>query len=242
MRTQPRGTSRGVRDNLPLRHVFVTGATGYIGRALIGTLVERGHGVRALARAASAHRVPPGAAVIVGDALQPATFADAVAPADTLVHLIGTAHPNPFKAASFELVDLRSVDAAIDAARAAGVRHLVYVSVAQPAPVMRAYIAARAAGEARIQASGIATTIVRPWYVLGPGHRWAYMLVPLYRIFSWLPPTREAAGRLGLVTLQQMVSALVASIEQGPAGLRVLDVAAIRSAITRPLRQYSRRA
>ena len=174
--------------------------------------------------------MPAGAAVVEGDALESATFADAVAPADTFVHLIGTAHPNPFKAASFKSVDLRSVEAAIRAARSGGVQHFVYLSVAQPAPVMLAYIEARAAGEALIRASGIAATILRPWYVLGPGHRWPYLLVPFYGIFFALPPTRETAARLGLVTLNQMISALVASVEQGPAGLRMLDVAAIRSA------------
>lgn len=49
-----------------------------------------------------------------------------------------------------------------------GVRHIVYVSVAQPAPVMRAYVDARREGEACVRDTGIAATIVRPWYILGP--------------------------------------------------------------------------
>lgn len=212
------------------RCVFITGATGYIGRSLIPALLARGHRVRALAREASMPRVPPGAETVVGNALAPATFADAIAPADTLVHLIGTPHPSPAKAASFQAVDLPSVDAALAAALAAGVRHFVYVSVAQPAPVMRAYIAVRQAGEARIRGSGIPATILRPWYVLGPGHLWPYLLVPLYAIFTLLPPTREGARRLGLVTLGQMVCALVTSIERGPQGVRIFDVPDIRAA------------
>jgi uncharacterized protein YbjT (DUF2867 family) len=166
----------------------------------------------------------------VGNALDPDTFSNAVAPADTVVHLIGKPHPSPAKAASFQDVDLPSVDAALAVALAARVRHFVYVSVAQPAPVMRAYLAVRQAGEARIRASGIPATILRPWYVLGPGHRWPYLLVPFYAVFTLLPPTREAARRLGLVTLAQMVRALVASIERGPEGVRVVDVQSIRAA------------
>ncbi len=107
----------------------------------------------------------------------------------------------------------------------------MYVSVAQPAPVMRTYIEARQAGEARIRASGIPATILRPWYVLGPEHRWPYLLKPLYAIMELLPPTRASARRLGLITLEQMVNALVASIEQGPAGARVLEVPEIRRAM-----------
>jgi uncharacterized protein YbjT (DUF2867 family) len=48
--------------------VFVTGGTGYLGRALIPRLVARGHRVRALTRPASAHRLPAGCEPVPGDA------------------------------------------------------------------------------------------------------------------------------------------------------------------------------
>jgi uncharacterized protein YbjT (DUF2867 family) len=214
-----------------MTHVFITGATGYLGRALIPALLARGHGVRALARGASAARVPAGAEIVTGDALDATTFAHAIAPADTLVHLVGTPHPSPAKAASFQAVDLRSVQSALDAARAARLRHFIYVSVAQPAPVMHAYIAARQAAEAQIRASGIAATILRPWYVLGPGHRWPTVLRPVYAVLTRIPATRAAAERLGLVTLAQMVNALVASVERGSSGLRLVNVPEIRSGV-----------
>jgi uncharacterized protein YbjT (DUF2867 family) len=96
---------------------------------------------------------------------------------------------------------------------------------------MRSYIAAREQGEAAVAATGIAHTFVRPWYVLGPGHYWPYALVPLYAIARLFPPTREQAVRLGLVTLRQMVAALVASVETPPAAtVRIVDVPAIAQA------------
>ncbi len=73
-----------------------------------------------------------------------------------------------------------SIRATARAATSAKASHIVYVSVAHPAPVMRAYIAAREEGEALIAATGIAATILRAWYVLGPGHRWPIVLAPLY--------------------------------------------------------------
>lgn len=219
------------------RCVFVTGATGYMGRALISALLARGHAVRALTRAGSAGRVPAGAQVVRGEALVAESFAEAVAPADTLVHLIGTPHPSPAKAASFRAVDLPSVEAALAAARTARIAHFVYVSVAQPAPVMQAYIAVRQAGEARIRESGIPASILRPWYVLGPGHWWPIFLAPFYALGERLPATRESARRLGLVTLAQMVAALVQCIERGPEGTgirrtRILGVPEIRAALS----------
>jgi uncharacterized protein YbjT (DUF2867 family) len=143
--------------------VAITGATGYLGRALSHALLQRGHAVRALVRA--------------------------------------------------------------------GVAHFIYVSVAQPAPVMQAYLESRRAGEAAIAASGLAATFVRPWYVLGPGHRWPYLLLPFYALAKLVPATRDAARRLGLVTLAQMTRALVAAVENPPKPktTRIIEVPEIRA-------------
>jgi len=215
--------------------VFVTGSTGYVGRSLVPALLARGHCVDALARPTSLASVPAGARPVAGDALDAASFAAAIAPGATLVHLVGTPHPNPSKAAEFERVDLASIRASVDAAGRAQAAHLIYVSVAQPAPLMHAYVAARAAGEAAICAAGLTATILRPWYVLGPGHRWPITLAPLYRLAEWLPGTRATALRLGLVTLAQMARALVAAVEDPPpqGTRRVVDVPSIRAAANR---------
>ena len=108
-------------------------------------------------------------------------------------------------------------------------RHFVYVSVAQPAPVMRDYIAARAEAELAIRASGMDATILRPWYVLGPGRRWPLALIPIYKILELLPSTRAGAQRLGLVTDAQMNLALVRAVENPTQGVRVVEVPEIRT-------------
>src|SRR5438270_13952858 len=174
--------------------VFLTGASGFMGRRLGAELLRRGHRVRALVRPGSESRAAAGAEVVAADPLDAASYRERVAGCDTFVHLVGVAHPSPAKAAQFRSIDLASAKAAISAATSAGVRHFVYVSVAHPAPVMRAYIAARVEAEDAIRASGIPATIVRPWYVLGPGRRWPLLLTPVLR---FLPP------HLGLVALAQ---------------------------------------
>jgi uncharacterized protein YbjT (DUF2867 family) len=211
------------------RDVFVTGGTGYIGRPMIAALLARGHTVRALVRPESAGRLPPGAIPVPGNALNPESFRGAIPPSDTLVHLVGTPRPNPRKVAEFSAVDLRSIVASVAASRDSGIRHLVYLSVAQPAPVMRRYQEVRKAGEQLIRESGIPSTLVRPWYVLGPGHRWPYAMIPLYWLLRRLPATRAGAERLGLVTLSEMVATLVDVVEQPASRVRVVDVPGIRA-------------
>ncbi len=213
-----------------MQHVFVTGGTGYIGSRLIAALAARGHRVRALARTGSIAKLPAGCRPVPGDALDAASYVADVPPADTFCQLVGVPHPNPAKAAQFRAIDLRSALAGIDAASQAGVRHFIYVSVAQPAPVMRAYIESRAAAEAALRASGLDATILRPWYVLGPGHWWPYALVPGYWLAERFPPTRELALRLGLVTVGETVGALVAAVENPVSGVKVVEVPAIRAA------------
>jgi len=215
-------------------HVFVTGGTGYLGRRVLPELLSRGHAVRALVRAGSESRLPAGCEAVVGDAPRAETFSGRVSPCDTLLQLVGVPHPSPAKAALFRSIDLASLRASVAAAVSSGVAHFVYVSVAHPAPAMKAYWRARAEGEEILGASGLDSTILRPWYVLGPGHRWPYALLPLYWALERIPATREGARRLGLVTLSQMVRALSAAVESPPHGRRIVGVPEIRAAARTP--------
>ena len=128
------------------------------------------------------------------------------------------------------LVTVNADDAHIAAAKAAGIKHFIYVSVAHPAPMMKDYIAVRTEVESLILSSEMNATILRPWYVLGPGHRWPYVLIPAYWLAERIPATREAARRLGLVRLGQMLTALVTAAASQPQGIRIVEVPAIRAA------------
>jgi uncharacterized protein YbjT (DUF2867 family) len=209
-------------------NIFITGGSGYMGSSLISTLLARRHMVRALVRPGSERKLPLGAKAVPGDALSPA-YANHIPPSDTLVQLVGVAHPSPAKAAEFRKVDLPSGLAAVEAARRAKVAHLVYVSVAHPAPMMKAYIEVRSQVEDAISAAGLNATILRPWYVLGRGHRWPYLLLPFYKLCEMIPATRPGALRLGLVRLEQMVEALVAAVEDPCHGVRIVEVPQIRA-------------
>jgi len=207
--------------------VFVSGGTGYLGRSLIPRLLASGHDVCALARPGAESRLAPGCGAIPGNALDETTFTHAVAGFDAFVHMIGVAHPGPGKDRQFREIDQRSLEASVRAARGR-IGNFVYVSVAQPAPVMKVYQGVRMACEETIRRAELRANILRPWYVLGPGHRWPYALIPLYNLGEWIPSTRDAAKRLGLVTLAQMTAALVWAVENPAGGVRIIDVPMIR--------------
>lgn len=209
--------------------VFVTGGTGYMGSRLIPVLVQRGHRVKALVRRGSEKKISSGVTCVAGDALKNGSYAEHVRGADTFVHLIGVPHPSPAKAKQFREIDFVSAQVALTAAHEAGVQHFVYLSVAHPAPAMHAFIEVRAECEAMIRTSEMSATILRPWYVLGPGHRWPYALYPIYWLLERLPATKQSAQRLGLIHLSQMINALVWSVENPTKGIRILDVPEMRN-------------
>ena len=64
----------------------------------------------------------------------------------------------------------------------------------------------------------------------GPGHRWPFLLLPVYRFLQLLPPTRDTAVRLYPVTLAQMVAALVRAVENPASGVRIVEASEIRKA------------
>ncbi|MGA9770916.1 MAG: NAD(P)H-binding protein [Blastocatellia bacterium] len=214
---------------MPNRNIFIAGGTGYIGSRLIPRLLNRGHRVRGLTRSGSIDKLPQGCEAVIGDPLDSDSFVQQIRPSDTFVQLVGVPKPSPAKGAQFRAVDLPAIRAAVPAAVEAGIEHFVYVSVAHPAPIMKSYIEVRTEGEELIRKSGLKATVLRPWYVLGPGHRWPYALLPAYAILERIPSTRDTALRLGLVTLDQMLNALAESIETPAEALRILEVPGIRN-------------
>lgn len=211
--------------------VFISGATGYLGRPLTQAFVTAGFDVHALTRPQSIRKLPLGCRPIPGNALDPATFQHAVPSQTTYIHLTGVAHPSPAKAKEFHTIDQASFEASLQAARANRAKHFIYVSVAHPAPVMRDYIDVRRHCESRLLQSQIPATILRPWYILGEGHRWPLILIPFYKLAEAIPSTRTTAQRLGLVTRDQMLAAIKnAATSPAPTTPQILEVPAIRAA------------
>lgn len=210
------------------RHIVVIGSTGYLGSRLIPRLIERGHVVMAVVRPGSRAKAAEGYRVVQANPLDAASLTPHLHAGDTVVQLVGVPKPAPWKGSQFRAVDLVAGRASIDAAKAAEVEHFVYVSVAHPAPIMKDYIAVRRECEDRLNTAGLRATILRPWYILGSGHWWPVVLQPVYRLMEMVPSTQDAARRLGLVTIHDMLAALVWSIEHPPESIQVIGVPEIR--------------
>lgn len=210
------------------KNIFITGGTGYIGSRIIPLLAKKGYTVTALARKESLNKLPGGCKPVAGNALDENTFKEYVKDCDTFIQLVGVSHPSPAKKEEFKKIDLASVKASVNAAKYAGVKHFVYLSVAQPAPMMKDYIDVRKKGEDMLSENKINSSIIRPWYIIGPGHYWPIILKPIYKIAELIPATREQAINLGLVTLQQMLKTILFAVENPPEGIKIYKTEEIR--------------
>jgi len=151
--------------------VFVTGAGGFIGRALVSRLVASAdRKVKCLTRQAAPESAAGNGKVqaVIGDLLDDSRYKSALAGADVVVHLAaatGRAAP-----AEYSRVNVEGTRTLVRACKDAGVRRLLYVStIAAGYPDQRYYPYARtkAEAEAIVRQSGLAFTIVRPTIVLG---------------------------------------------------------------------------
>jgi uncharacterized protein YbjT (DUF2867 family) len=213
-----------------MQSVFITGGTGYTGRRLIARLLQQGYAVTALVRKQSLDKLPAGCQPLLADPFDAGSFAHSIAPNSIFIQLLGVAHPGPRKKELFYSVDLASVKASVAAAKDADVTHFIYVSVAQyPTKIMESYQQVRAQGEDMVLSAGLKATIIRPWYVIGPGHYWPLLLQPLFWLLQYIPATAEKAKALALVSLHKMLLALESAVKQLPENqCRIIEIEEIR--------------
>jgi divinyl chlorophyllide a 8-vinyl-reductase len=154
--------------NQPSSHsVVVAGASGTIGRATVRALIADGHKVTALLRESSAGREAVSAPELEGSTVR---FADLAEPQELSV-LIQEFGPETviscIASRSGSRKDARAVDYQanlnlLEAAEAAGVEHFVMLSAICVQRPMLAFQHAKLAFEARLAASPLDHTIVRP--------------------------------------------------------------------------------
>ena len=114
-----------------MKQIFITGGTGYMGRRLIKMLLQKGYNVKALVRNGSENKLPKGCDYVIANPFDLNSFAKEIPPGSTFIQLLGVSHPGPKKKEQFKTIDLASVKASASAAKEAGVKHFIYVSVAQ---------------------------------------------------------------------------------------------------------------
>jgi uncharacterized protein YbjT (DUF2867 family) len=204
-------------------NVLVTGATGFVGAALIPRLQAAGHDVRAYARCPEA--VAPGVPVVQGDAVAGSGLDEALEGIDCAYYLIHSMEPSTD--GSFDARDRRAATNFADAARAAGVGRLVYLGGLVPeGKEASPHLASRLEVERLLHDAAPASVALRASIVIGARSRSFRFLVRLVERVPVMPLPAWRAYRTQPIDARDVLAFLLAAAttEHARGGLS-LDIA-----------------
>lgn len=226
--------------------IAVTGSTGFVGRALLPALDAVGAHIRLLVRVSSGTQLPAHITVQPGDLADRAALSALVQGADRVLHLAGYAHalskPEPAELERHRRINLEGTQNLFAAAAAAGVRRFVFVSSvkaggedAQECLNERSgRMPADPYGQIKRQTEdwlfeegakhGVEIAVLRPALVYGPGVKGnlAAMLRAIDR--ARFPPVPETRNVRSMVSVQDLVAALLAAAARPEAAGQVCIV------------------
>lgn len=205
------------------RLAAVTGATGFLGRYIVGALATAGWRVRILARKApiGAPFGAPAIDIVTGDLSNHRALRELVDGADVVIHAAGLIKAPGL--AAFRAVNVDGTANLVSALNDSGAaKHLLLVSsMAAREPQLSAYAATKRASEevasTTLQSRLHDWTIVRPCAVYGPSdtETLAIFRAAAYRVFP-LPGPRK--GRVGLIHAADAARAIVSLCNRGTGG------------------------
>ena len=191
------------------RSVAVTGATGFVGQAVLDQAAEQGIAVRALTRQSQPAR--PGVEWVEGDLDDTAALARLVDRVEAVIHIAGVV--NAPDAAGFAVGNVGGTLNVVTAAMLAGTPRYVQVSsLSAREPQLSAYGASKLKGEKVVMASPLDWTVVRPPAVYGPRDR---EMLELFRFAKAgvvpLPPH----GKMAVIHVDDLARLLLALVPGG---------------------------
>lgn len=193
--------------------VFLTGATGFVGKGMLARLREEGHDAVCLVRPGSEtklgrHDEAAGKITYAAaDLFHPDSLREAMAGCDAVIHLVGIIREQPRKGITFPRIHIEGTRNVVEAAKQAGVSRFVHMSaLGARENATSAYHKTKYAAEQIVIASGIPFVIFRPSVIFGPGDEFVNMLADLVRL-----PVTPVLGS-GAYPLQPVARETVADV------------------------------
>lgn len=209
------------------RRIFVTGATGFVGRAVIPALQAHGYAVRCLVRRGSETALRGLEAIerVEGDVLSPPTLERGMTGCDTVIHLVGIIREQPGRLSTFERIHTQGTVNVLEAAGAAGVRRYLHMSALGSRAGARArYHQTKWAAEEAVRASPITWTIFRPSIIYGRGDEFVNLLAGMVGRLPVVPVIGSGQQRLQPVPVEHVAEAFARAVDLPATGKHAYEV------------------
>jgi NADH dehydrogenase len=187
--------------------VFVTGATGFVGRAVVHALRADGLKVRCLVRRGSENDLRGLEAIerVEGDILARQTLDEGIAGCDAVVHLVGIIREHRSRGVSFEHIHVDGTLNVLAAAAEANVRRYLHMSALGTSATARSrYHQTKWLAEEAVRASALPWTIFRPSVIYGKGDGLVSMLAQMVEKLPVVPVIGEGRQRLQPVPVEHV--------------------------------------
>jgi len=76
----------------------------------------------------------------------------------------------------------------------------------------------------KVITKSLKASIIRPCYIIGPGHYWPLLFLPLFKLLEIIPGTSSKAKTLRLVFLSQMLNTSAYAVEHPPERVSVFEI------------------
>jgi uncharacterized protein YbjT (DUF2867 family) len=215
--------------------VFLTGATGYVGRQVVRDLVRVGHDVAALVRKGSERKLPEGIAAKIefvgGDIQKPESYRDALRSCEAVINLPGLLREFPNKGITFEGVHFLGTKYLVDEAQKSGTLRFIQMSaLGVRQGTIPKYQETKFRAEEYVRGSGLRWTIFRPSLMFGNEKEGVANFISVVRdLLNMLPFVVPVLGDgkylLQPVSVQNVSEGFVKALAKEESVGRVYDVA-----------------
>lgn len=190
-----------------MQRIFVTGATGFVGHAVVRALLAHGFLVRCLVRPGSEALLKGFESIdrVPGDVLAPDGLPPSVEGCATVIHLVGIIREQRASGVTFDRLHTQATANMLGVARQAGVKRYIQMSaVGTRSGAVSRYHQTKWQAEEVVRASALDWTILRPSLIFGPGDEFISVLARMIRRLPAVPVLGDGQYQLQPVAVEQV--------------------------------------